>query len=70
MDKTPICKFYLQGICTHGLKGKLCKFLHPNLCRKYIKSGQSGCNLGLDCQYYHPKLCNKSLNDNSCPRKR
>ena len=70
MDKTPICKFHLQGICTHGLKGKLCKFLHPNLCRKYIKSGQSGCNLGLDWQYYHPKLCNKSLNDNSCPRKR
>ena len=52
MDKTPICKFHLQGICTHGIKRKLCKFLHPNFCRKYIKSGLSECNLGDSCKYY------------------
>ena len=28
-----ICRFYKNGNCKHGLRGKDCKFLHRRMCR-------------------------------------
>ena len=38
--KSPqICKFYKNGTCKHGLKGKECNYTHPKMCRNFIQHG-------------------------------
>ena len=32
-----ICRFYENGNCKHGLRGKDCKFLHRRMCRKFTQ---------------------------------
>ena len=34
-----ICRFYKNGNCKHGLRGKDCKFSHPNMCQKFTQHG-------------------------------
>ena len=63
-SKTKICRFYKNGNCKFGLKGKECKFTHPKMCRKYTQHGtnkQRGCNLGRKCKDFHPKMCFGSI---------
>ena len=66
-----ICRFYKQGTCKHGLRGKDCKFDHPVACKKLLKHGNrtpDGCTLGEKCQNYHPKMCVSSLKKKECYR--
>ena len=67
-----ICRFYKNGNCKHGLKGKECKYLHPKMCRKFTQHGsnkQRGCNLGKKCNDFHPKMCFDSLRKGECLNK-
>ena len=64
-----ICRFYKNGNCKYGLKGKECKFTHPKMCRKYTQHGtnkQRGCNLGKKCKDFHPKMCFDSIRKGEC----
>ncbi|KAL5269742.1 hypothetical protein ACHWQZ_G003269 [Mnemiopsis leidyi] len=70
-----ICVRYKNHNCPHGVSGKrtidgrACPDLHPKLCRKYIRNGNSnrgGCQKGRDCRFYHPKLCKHSVNRRVC----
>ena len=66
-----ICKFYKQGTCKHGLRGKNCKFDHPVACKKLLTHGNrtpEGCSLGTKCKNYHPKMCPSSLKKKECYR--
>ena len=65
----PACKFYMQGKCKNGRKGTNCSFPHPNMCFRFIRSGNKGCNKGSSCQYAHPKLCKASLTSKRCDRR-
>ena len=65
----PACKFYMQGRCKNGRKGTNCSFPHPNMCFRFIRSGNKGCNKGSSCQYAHPKLCKASLTSKRCDRR-
>ena len=64
-----ICKFFQSGKCKHGMKGKECKFTHPNTCSKYTQYGTRqprGCNLGKKCSDFHPTMCINSLRKGEC----
>lgn len=68
---TQVCKHYLKKKCKHGMKGEECEFLHPKLCRKYMKFGdkkRGGCKKGMGCTYHHPALCWKASNGSQCRR--
>ena len=65
----PACKFYMQGKCKNGRKGTNCSFPHPNMCFRFIRSGNKGCNKRSSCQYAHPKLCKASLTSKRCDRR-
>ena len=67
--KNDYFKFYFQGRCKFGKRGKDCRKVHPPLCRSFIIKGDDGCDKGENCRYTHHKLCVKSLQDKSCPRK-
>ena len=45
-------------------KGTNCSFPNPNMCCRFIRSG----NKGSCCQYAHPKLCMASLTSKRCAR--
>ena len=59
----------MQGRCKNGRKGTNCSFPHPNMCFRFIRSGNKGCNKGSSCQYAHPKLCKASLTSKRCDRR-
>ena len=59
----------MQGRCKNGRKGTNCSFPHPNMCFRFIQSGNKGCNKGSSCQYAHPKLCKASLTSKRCDRR-
>ena len=70
----PICRFYINNNCKHGMSGKgipgtKCKFSHPRRCSKLITfgTGSKGCNKGRQCKFFHPRMCNNSLNTRYCP---
>ena len=70
----PICRFYINNNCKHGMSGKgipgtKCKFSHPRRCPKLITfgTGSKGCNKGRQCKFFHPRMCNNSLNTRYCP---
>ena len=72
--ETPICRFYINNNCKHGMSGKgipgtKCKFSHPRRCPKLITfgTGSKGCNKGRQCKFFHPRMCNNSLNTRYCP---
>ena len=73
-SEPPVCKFYKQGRCKHGVSGKkegVCRYRHPKPCRKFLTSGnhqRRGCTLGSQCQFFHPKMCNSSLRERKCYR--
>ena len=58
----------MQGKCKNGRKGTNCSFPHPNMCLRFIRSGNNCCNNGSSCQYAHPKLCKASLTSKRCDR--
>ena len=58
----------MQGRCKNGRKGTNCSFPHPNMCFRFIRSGNKGCNKRSSCQYAHPKLCKASLTSKRCDR--
>ena len=60
--------FYMQGRCKNGRTGTNCSFPHPNMCFRFIRSGNKGCNKGSSCRYAHPKLCKASLTSKRCDR--
>ena len=67
--KKTTCKFYRNGKC---LRGKECKFDHPNICQKFRQFGlkalnEKGCADG--CKAYHPNACRDSLKNKTCWRK-
>ena len=70
----PVCRFYKQGRCKHGISGKkdgACNLRHPKPCRKFLTNGnrrQRGCTLGSQCQFFHPQMCNSSLRERICYR--
>ena len=67
--KSQICKFYKNGTCKHGLKGKECNYTHPKMCRNFTQHGTQhprGCNLGIKCKDFHPKMCFDSLRKGEC----
>ena len=69
----PICKFFENSRCKHGISGKECKFRHKKVCRRFMNYGkhkQHGCNKGRHCDYFHPKMCWESLNNQSCSREK
>ena len=59
----------MHGKCKNGRKGTHCSFPHPNLCFRFIRSGNKGCNKGSSCLYAHPKLCTASLISKRCDRR-
>ena len=64
-----ICRFYKNGSCKHGLKGRDCKFLHPRMCRKFTQHGTNnkrGCTMGKKCTDFHPKMCFDSIQKGEC----
>ena len=68
----PICKFFKQGRCKHGISGKAegtCNYAHPKPCKKFMTNGnrrQRGCTKGNGCEFFHPKICNGSLRERLC----
>ena len=65
----PVCPFYRQGQCRHGISGKGCSKAHPQLCRKLMLNGTRGprgCNKGKECERFHPKMCSSSINHAEC----
>ena len=67
--KPAICRFFKNGNCKHGIKGKECNYTHPKVCIKYTQHGTRqprGCNLGKSCQDFHPKMCINSLRKGEC----
>ena len=70
-NEQPLCKFFLNSRCKHGVNGQNCKFRHLKVCRRFLNHGihkQHGCNLGRNCQYHHPKMCRTSLFNQVCNR--
>ena len=69
-EKSPsICRFFWNGNCKHGIKGRECKFTHPKPCRKFTQHGTRqprGCNQGKKCKDFHPKMCISSLRKGEC----
>ena len=69
-NKVPmICRFFKNGTCKYGLKGRDCRFDHPKPCKKFIQHGTRqprGCNLGKKCKLFHPKMCFDSLRKGEC----
>ena len=63
----PVCKFYRNKKCNHGMNGVGCKFSHPPICKKLLKYGHSnkGCK-GENCDEFHPKMCYHSLKNKEC----
>ena len=71
--KKPLCKFFENSRCKHGISGKDCKFRHEKVCRRFMNYGkhkQHGCNKGRNCEYFHPKMCWESLNNQTCSREK
>ena len=70
-DKTPNCRYFLQGNCKHGRAGKNCSYNHPKLCFNFIKRGdqRGGCKKGQDCAFVHPNMCQSSLQRRKCFKK-
>ena len=70
----PICKFYKQGRCRHGISGRkdgTCDYAHPKPCPKLLSNGTNsrrGCNKGSSCSLFHPQMCYRSLKDRICVR--
>ena len=67
--RTPICRFYRNGNCKHGLKGRECNYSHPKMCRKFTQHGtnkQRGCTQGKKCKDFHPKMCFDSIQKGEC----
>ena len=69
-EKSPsICRFFRNGNCKHGMKGRDCKFTHPKVCRRFIQHGTRqprGCNQGRKCKDFHPRMCISSLRKGEC----
>ena len=65
----PPCKFYMQEKCENGRRGTNCSFPHPNMCFRFIRQGNKGCNKDAPCQDAHPKLCRASLTSKRCDRR-
>ena len=64
-----ICRYFRRGTCKHGLRGNDCKYLHPQMCRKFVQHGTrqpTGCNQGKKCKQFHPLMCLNSLTSNEC----
>ena len=64
-----VCRFYDKGNCLHGITGDTCRYLHPELCRKFPRHGTRqprGCKLGARCKYFHPTMCLSSLKRGQC----
>ena len=70
----PICKFYKQGRCKHGISGKKdgdCSFSHPKPCQRLLANGANGprgCTKGASCTLFHPQMCHRSLREKICLR--
>ena len=66
---TRICRFYKKGCCTHGIKGKSCRYDHPPACKKLLRygnKGAKGCKLGAKCSSFHPRMCADSISKREC----
>ena len=64
-----VCRFFTNGNCKHGMRGKECKYTHPKVCSKFTQHGTRqprGCNLGKKCKDFHPKMCINSLRKGEC----
>ena len=65
----PVCRFFRQGTCKHGISGKGCPNQHPKACPRLIRHGNQsakGCNKGNTCKDFHPKMCPQSLTAREC----
>ena len=65
----PICKFFKNNRCKHGIAGTGCRFTHPKPCSKFLQNGnnhRTGCRKGNNCTFFHPKICHTSLNTREC----
>ena len=64
-----LCRFFRDGNCKYGMKGRECKFTHPKVCAKFSQHGTRqprGCNRGKKCKDFHPKMCLNSLRKGEC----
>ena len=74
-EQRPICKFYRQGRCKHGISGNKdgpCNFRHPKPCNKFLANGTNqrrGCTKGNQCTGFHPQMCHRSLKERICSRR-
>ena len=66
--KKRVCKFYKNGMCKYGAKGRECPFEHPRKCFRFLKSGTRGCDKGSNCNFYHPPLCSSTKAGRPCER--
>lgn len=65
----PICSYFRQGQCRHGISGKGCSRAHPKLCHRLMSNGTRGprgCTKGKSCERFHPKMCSSSINHAEC----
>ena len=63
------CRFFQNGNCKHGLKGRECNYTHPKMCRRFMQHGTRqprGCTQGKRCNDFHPKMCFDSLRKGEC----
>ena len=62
---SPVCSFFLKGICKFGFVGRGCKDQHPKHCkvfRAWGSSGEKSCRGGKNCQNgSHPLMCKNSM---------
>ena len=68
-DSRPICRYYKNGTCRHGISGKGCPHQHPKACKILIQHGNRGprgCRNGNKCEDFHPKMCPQSLIAREC----
>ena len=65
-----ICQHYRKGQCKHGFRGRGCKNLHPQPCKKLMRHGNkapNGCIMGrLNCEKFHPNMCPHSITKGEC----
>ena len=76
VDRDNICNKLRHGKCPHGIsgkteyKGKSCEFVHPKVCKRYVRNGSAGrygCKLSeKQCKYFHPILCKNSVKSRKC----
>ena len=64
-----LCKFYMQGHCQYGRRGKSCPNTHPPMCFKFLRNGVRWRNK-LDCTYALPKMYIMTLTTGRYDRKK